>query len=57
MSTEHSIMRDLLAGNGVIFPEPKPVTCPPSEVHDMIVPFAEVCEGDLIPWDGELRTV
>jgi hypothetical protein len=35
-------------------PMPSPA-CPPSAVHDMIVTFTEVREGDLILWDGEFR--
>jgi len=27
--------------------------CPPSAVHDQIVPWSEVREGDLVVWDGE----
>lgn len=32
-------------------------TCPPSAVHDMILPWSEVRDGDLVLWHGELRTV
>lgn len=34
-----------------------PVSCPPSSVHDMIIPWSEVGEADLIVWDGEFRPV
>ena len=33
------------------------VTCPPSAVHDMIVPWPEVGEGDLVVIDGEFRLI
>jgi hypothetical protein len=31
--------------------------CPPSAVHDMIVPWQSVAEGDLVLWDGEFRLI
>lgn len=31
--------------------------CPPSSVVDMIVPWEDVLEGDLMLWDGELRPI
>lgn len=34
-----------------------PASCPPSAVHDMIVTWAEVREGDLIVWEGEFQLV
>jgi hypothetical protein len=34
-----------------------PLTCPPSAVHDMIVPWAEVGAGDLVLSRGRLRLV
>ena len=34
-----------------------PVSCPPSAVVDMILPWSEVSEGDLILWHGEIRPV
>lgn len=34
-----------------------PGSCPPSAVVDMIVPWTEVGEGDLVLWDGEFRLV
>jgi hypothetical protein len=37
--------------------DPTPVTCPPSDVKDMIVPWSEVSDRDLVVWDGEFRTV
>jgi hypothetical protein len=32
-------------------------TCPPSAVHDQILPWSDVRDGDLIVWDGEFRLV
>jgi hypothetical protein len=34
-----------------------PVSCPPSAVHDQILPWSEVGEGDLVVWDGEFRLI
>jgi hypothetical protein len=34
-----------------------PVSCPPSAVHDQILPWLEVAEGDLVVWDGEFRLI
>jgi hypothetical protein len=32
-------------------------TCPPSALHDQILPWSDVREGDLIVWDGEFRLI
>ena len=32
-----------------------PVSCPPSAVHDQIVPWFEVYEGDLVVYDGQFH--
>jgi hypothetical protein len=38
-------------------PAQAPGTCPPSAVVDQIIPWAEVREGDLVLWNGELRLI